>query len=263
MLLSEKQKNSLRASTASAAKALVEDLEHIGEISNRVESSPAELRRLSAVIRRILVDEDLKKIAAPRLGQIKIEAPNNEGFYAVEKHARVLFFASGGAQVFGVTWTGLCLSNAGQPPYAGKIKRAVALFDSIFDDKERGTVALRLDTFLSQRVLCYMSEWYSRRDAIKYIANVRSGVHSGKSDDRTPDLGPLISTAYYRFASGRVEAHAFGEPVAFVDDPDKGPVPKSFPTTEIDPVLIEVLAAGVLMASSPQVQELEKIIRAE
>jgi hypothetical protein len=157
----------------------------------------------------------------------------------------------------------VCKSNFGQPPYRPKIQRAIDLGNSIFDDKERGTVSLTIERFLSQRVLCYMGKWYSRKDAIKYIANVGSGVHSGRSDAKTPDLGPLRSACYYRFASGRVEAHAIGEPIAFIDDPDKGPVPANFPKTDIDPVLVEVLAAGSMITTSSHVRKLEGIIRAE
>jgi hypothetical protein len=197
------------------------------------------------------------------LGKIEIEAPNNNGFYGIEKLGRVLFFASGGARVFGVTWTGLLMYNAGQPPYSPKLRKAEDAFSSIFGDKKRGYVPLRIDRFLTQDVLCCNGVWYSRRDAIKYIANVRSGVHSGKPDNKTPDLGPLISTCYYRFESGRVSAYAFGEPMAFADKPDDGIVPSNFPVAEIDPVLIEVLAAGVMTANSPQVIELEGIIRSE
>jgi len=91
MPLSQEQKTQLRLSTAEAARALVEDLNYIRDVSKRVKSSRGELRRLSAVIRRILVDDDLGKIAAPRLGKLTIDAPDNKAFYDIEKWARVLF----------------------------------------------------------------------------------------------------------------------------------------------------------------------------
>jgi hypothetical protein len=46
-------------------------------------------------------------------------------------------------------------------------------------------------------------------------------------------------------------------------DPAEAPLPETYPTEALDPVLLEVLAAGIMVANSPDVIEVEKIIRAE
>jgi hypothetical protein len=266
MPLSQEQKTKLRLSTAEAARALVEDLNYIREVSKRVESSRGELRRLSAVIRRILVDNDLGKIAAPRLGKLTIDAPDNEAYYDVEKWAQILFFASGGAPVFGTGFS-LAFLNAGPPPHEPAKMQAIELMQDVKNRQRR--VALRINNFMTQRVLCYMGDWFSRRDAIKYIANVQSGVHSTQNAPTKDlkDLSPLLAACSYRAVGGRLEVHVLkelGEDSAkmFVD-PIEGPLPETYPTEALDPVLLEVLAAGIMVANSPDVIELEKIIRAE
>ena len=86
MSLSNEQKASFRAATAPAAKALVEDLDHIRAVLNRRFISKAEIRRLSAVICRILVNEELLHIAAPRVGKLTVQAVDCSRFYeAAEK----------------------------------------------------------------------------------------------------------------------------------------------------------------------------------
>ena len=81
------------------------------------------------------------KIAAPRLGKLTIDAPDNNAFYDIEKWARVLFFASGGAPVFGKTFC-LAFFNAGQPPHEPAKKQAI---DELAQDvKRQRRVALRM-----------------------------------------------------------------------------------------------------------------------
>ena len=45
------------------------------------------------------------------------------------------------------------------------------------------TALVRLDGFLSQKILCLGGEWVSRGAVIKYVANVASGVHSTVPED--------------------------------------------------------------------------------
>lgn len=266
MLLSQEQKTKLRLSTADAARALVEDLNYIREVSKHVETSRGELRRLSAVIRRILVDDDLGKIAAPRFGKLMINAPDNKAYYDIEKWARVLFFAGGGAPVFGTEFS-LVFFNAGPPPHEPAKMRAIELMQDVKNRHRK--VALRINNFMTQRVLCYMGNWFSRRDAIKYIAIVQSGVHSnqGAPPKDLKDLSPLLDACSYRAVGGRLEIHVLKElgenSAKMFWDPAEAPLPETYPTEALDPVLLEVLAAGIMVANSPDVIKLEKIIRAE
>jgi len=114
-----------------------------------------------------------------------------------------------------------------------------------------------------------MGNWFSRRDAIKYIAIVQSGVHSnqGAPPKDLKDLSPLLAACSYRAVGGRLEVHILKElgedSLKMFMDPAEGPLPETYPTEALDPVLLEVLAAGIMVANSPNVIELEKIICAE
>lgn len=172
MAMSAKVKAERIAATRDAAIALVEDLEHVREVLKRKLTSRGEIRRLSAVMRRLLVDGDLGRVAAPRIEKLTILAPDRKPYYNVEKSARVLFFASGGAPIFGVNLDAMLLANAGQTP---DVQRRIAELTNGID---RQLVPLKPPNFTDQRVLCYHGAWVTRRAAIKHIANVGSGVHS-------------------------------------------------------------------------------------
>jgi len=118
-------------------------------------------------------------------------------------------------------------------------------------------VALSLDGFCAQRVLCLNGQWATRNSVIKYVANVTSGVHSktpDKADEKllsrircvvsyTPAAPPLIAVNF-----GAIEKDS----VEFVYAPAK-----------LDPVLLELLTAIQLLVASPSVHALEEAIAAE
>jgi hypothetical protein len=81
MTLSKERRKSLLNTTRDAAIAFVEDMEHIRTLIAQEDISRADLRRLSATLRRLLVEGDISNIAAPRIGKIKLKAPNNNPVY--------------------------------------------------------------------------------------------------------------------------------------------------------------------------------------
>ena len=64
----------LLGKTASTAQALVDDLAHIRFLENTKELTAGDVRRLSASLRRILVEQDLKNVATPRVGRIHLRS---------------------------------------------------------------------------------------------------------------------------------------------------------------------------------------------
>jgi hypothetical protein len=119
-------------------------------------------------------------------------------------------------------------------------------------------VTMRLDTFLTQRVLCYRGEWVSRAEVIKYVANVASGVHSGAPKDRDQKLLARIRGAVsYTIRGAGVHLDMFPKGVD-TDDENFVHAPDAF-----DPVLVELLAAAMFLVESPLVAELEKFVQAE
>jgi hypothetical protein len=262
MSLSTEQKAKMRAATAGAAAALVEDIDHIRAVLNRHDTSKAELRRLSAVIRRLVVDGDLPAVAGPRLGKLTIKAPDRRPFYDLEKRARIMFFASGGAPVFGVDMNGAVMLNMGQG--IADPERAIEELMAPVNNAAGFMVDLRIDGFQSQRVLCYAGNWVSRKTAIKYIANFTSGVHSQNpvsDDDRL--CAAIRAGCSYRMAENgevKLDVRLGSSQAPFTGGAPAEPV---FDPNMIDPLLMEVLAAGSMLANSPDIIGLERLIRDE
>src|SRR5664279_1875092 len=74
----EDKKAAIRA-THDAAWAMVEDLQHMRALLSKRDPAPDDVRRISVELRRILIDSggDLRKIAPPRIGKVKLTAPDN------------------------------------------------------------------------------------------------------------------------------------------------------------------------------------------
>jgi hypothetical protein len=167
MSMSPEQRAIMLMETKERAAALLDDIQYFRDLSVSRDQSPAELRRVSSVLRRLLIDRDITEVAAPRLGRFTFCAPNNNPFYASACKIPFSFFGSGGMEVFGVKFRSAILDLKSPTPRPPDYVDAMR------------TVELRLDGFLKQRVLCLEGQWVGRRDVIKYIANVASGVHSG------------------------------------------------------------------------------------
>jgi hypothetical protein len=170
MTRSHEHRNERLALTRESAAALLEDLARIRGILGSDEPSRSKLRLLSGTLRRILVDSDLSAVAAPRIGRIKLLEPNNTPYIKLSKDFPFAFFASGGATLFSLTLRGVMYMRQ-QLTYAEESRFAIAL-------EAMQKVEVRLDGFLNQPVLCFDGTWLSRKDAVKYIANHASGVHS-------------------------------------------------------------------------------------
>jgi hypothetical protein len=90
----EEKRLELVAASREAAAAFLEDLPHIRDIVAKNDPTRAEVRRLSAVLRRLLVERDIAKIADPRLGRVLLRAPDLSSAYRAERKMPFLFFAS-------------------------------------------------------------------------------------------------------------------------------------------------------------------------
>jgi hypothetical protein len=262
-ILSPDELASLRASTANAARAFAEDIDYFQRLIGHLETSRGELRRISGILRRLLVEKDVLSVAAPRIGRMKFIGPNNKPFYDAEKRIKILFFASGGAKIFGVDVKALALFNAGPvPPLMTPDAYAKKQMDALHVSATQ-TVELRLDNFLAQKVLCYNGQWSSRRAAIKYIAQVASGVHSGPvltDEDRL--LEQLRQSCSYSIKGGKVEIHMMPQLGAHGPAFTVG-AELSFSADALDPVLVEMIATASMLVTSPDVLRLRDAIRQE
>ena len=231
-------------SSREAALALVEDVAYLREVTTRTDASPAELRRLSAVLRRLLIDDDLLVVAAPRIGKVLLNAPDIKPVYKAEGNLPYLFFGAGGASIFGV-YAAATICDVGparpMPDY----------------DPDR-IASVRVDSFLAQRVLCLRGEWVSRRAAIKFIANIASGVHSdAPKTDEERILASIRRCATVRMENGMPN---FTVNMGAVLGPDP---PFRHTQNAVDPVLLEVLAAAHYLVGSPAILALEASIVGE
>ena len=261
MSLSNEQKTELRLTTRESAIAFVEDLEHIREALARRQTSRGELRRMSAILRRLLVERDIAKIAVPRFdGRMYFKAPDRKPFYDAAKRMRCLFFASGGASIFGQRFDSMAMWNAGQ---RGPPKSVSEIFPEAKDHGKE--ISLRLDNFLSQRVLCYHENWATRREAIKHVAIFGSGVHSTPPEkDEDKIIAKMRTSCIYRIRDDVLKVHVMPELGAdsaeFTMNQPEGSPPFDFKASDLDVVLVEVLAAAELLVNSPDVLKLKKIV---
>jgi len=250
MRLTPEHRAELLASTKGAAAALVDDLQYIRTVVQNHHPSNGDIRRLSVLLRRILIEGDLAAISAPRLGRVKLVGPDNNSAYRIERKRPFLFFMSGRAKILG-GWSGtLCLYDVKKPRFGERID-----FPNIDVD---GTVDMTLDTFRSQRVLCYRGKWVSREAVIKYVAIVGHGAHSAapKPGDHTT-LSYIRNSAFLRLEGEGIHLDFFPNGIdtddaTFRHEPDA-----------IDPVLIELLAAATFLVRSPFISELDEAIRSE
>ncbi|MGH6802801.1 MAG: hypothetical protein ACREC3_05470, partial [Methyloceanibacter sp.] len=122
------------------------------------------------------------------------------------------------------------------------------------------TIELRLDNFLAQRVLCLRGEWISRKDVIKYVAHVASGVHSGEPDSAQDKLLAQIRRSARVTIKDDKSLH-----LALFDDglDSRETAFRALAPDSIDPVLIELLASAKFLSISPDVIHLEQMVREE
>jgi hypothetical protein len=87
MKLTAEQQAEMIAKTRNAAIALLEDLDHLRNMAKGWHHTSAELRRASALLRRLVIDGDLHKVAAPRIGKILLRIPDYTKYYRAAENA--------------------------------------------------------------------------------------------------------------------------------------------------------------------------------
>jgi hypothetical protein len=243
--LSDGQKAELRKSTLEASVVLIDDLAHIREILAKPEPTAGDIRRLTAQLRRILIERDLAVIAAPRVGRISLQAPDTKPITISNRANPVPFFSAGGADVFGVHVAAAIIEK-------GNAARSLPGFDP------EARVLLKVDNFLTQNVVCFQGEWIGRGEFIKYIANVAHGIHTGTIKESSEQLIRRVRNAWkFELING---TPTMSSNVAVFSNAE---LPANVDRKAIDCALLEVLAAASLMVKSPEVIALEAVIETE
>jgi hypothetical protein len=228
----------MRLATYHVAKALADDLQHIRKLLNEPKPTPGDIRRLSAWLRRILVEGDLNKAAAPRVGRIQIDAQDLKAFWNTKWEILLV----NAADVFGITTSTVVAARTPvpipQPPYP--------------------SIKLTLDTFLSQKVICFQGEWATRRDAIKFVANKAQGIHT--TDVQSSVEKMLLNIRHM------IVTHVNGEDTVTTTNlyrPSDPEGPFKAGKFEIDSVQMNLVATAKVLVDSEEVRALEEIIEGE
>jgi hypothetical protein len=247
--MSPEVKQQLLAATKSTAIAFIEDMAYFRELLNRKDIDASAIRRSSNELRRLLIDNggDLEKIAAPRIGRVHITAPQNTPYYRFGEKHPFAFFASGGVELFGATFRGICV-RVSNPPAPDMSKHPPDV-----------TVQLTTDGFLSQKVLCLKGVWSTRRSLIKYIANVSHGVHSGTASDEYEKQIERVRRAV-TFGRPPDAAYVTMNKEVLMDDKE---IAFRYEPKAIDSALMELQAAIYWLSESPKLIELEKAVGEE
>lgn len=225
--------------TRDAAAALVEDMHHIREIAKEGAPGPsrADMRRLSAVLRRLIVEDDLQRVANPRVGRLKIPASDTKTIIALKPSAHLI------------------VGNNGSRLIAGPMSRLPGNPD------HNGRILINADSFRVQPTLCFRGMWVRRLDVIKYVANTLSGVHSNSRD--------IGSNEYRILSAARAcltrTVNADGSTNVKLDNSLFSEVVAS-PTYDpgsLDPVLLDLLFTAELLGKTEDIAQLESVIKAE
>jgi len=234
--MNDEERRRRTAETATMADALVDDLTHIRKVLADEKKLRGDVRRLAHIARRLLVDGsggDLQRVAAPRIGRVVIRAPANEDFYQLQECDPGLVFAiSGGVEVAGVSLRWMEMSSTPSEQRTADVDAG----------KQQD---LRLSQFLDQRVVFHGNIWATRRDVIKYVANVGHAIHSGK-----------IESVKERALSRVANSTSIG--IQLFDAPTRIEMPQE---RECDGVSYEMLCTLGFVSSSPDVLRLEEYIR--
>ena len=100
--------------------------------------------------------------------------------------------------------------------------------------------------------MSFEGQWVSRSDVIKYVANVISGVQSGKLKTDTDSLINRIRHAVTLSVVGDKTTIAFNPDVFHKID-----LPIQYDPKAIDPVLFELLVTIHMLVNSPDIVRLE------
>jgi hypothetical protein len=247
-VLTSEEKVQLKAETASAARALVEDLADLRAIVAEDDPKPKDIRRFSAQMRRILTEGDLRKVAAPRVGRIEIDAPDLRLLYRSNEQWPILFASAELVTMHGILTSAIVFDKFDRPDQARDLE-ALNL---------DARVLLTPENFLAQRVICYEGKWVTRGDIIKYVAIVAHGVHS-EDASKYPSWQLLrkVRHAVVRTLKDDMPNFEINEAAYGLDDPAIYEGPDRW-----DMALVPLVSTAQLLTASPQVVELEAIIRA-
>jgi hypothetical protein len=272
MPLTDVEKRRMIAATYDMAKDMVDDLAYMRRILAETSPDPGDFRRLSNTLRRLLIDNngDLKKIFPPRLDhRLNLLAPELgdhigkcQSWYFGSVGAGALYGCHPSMEFVIADPQKKRIPSLVSRPYTQARQVRWELHEQPIDEENRTerTIPLPIHSFLSQRVIYFSKQWIKRADVIKYVANVGGGVHSGDPKDEPIDY---LLHQVRQICSIWVSN---GTPQCRINHPFNlaaGAMPIDVDRHGFDFTLIQIMAAARYVAMSPDIHELEDIIRLE
>lgn len=163
-VLTDAEKEEMRAATYEAAFALLDDLNFIREAVDKAAPSRTDVRRISGVLRRLLLEDHLTEVAGPRVGSLRFPIFDNVATLAETKND---FVSVGLAPFYG-------FNNGLFSVFHSEI-RGEAFFAMPPD--ERPVREVRRDGLLSDKVARLEGLEISRADVLKFICHHDFGIH--------------------------------------------------------------------------------------
>jgi hypothetical protein len=239
MTLDPKTKSALIEQTRDAAAAFLEDFDHFKSLLSSADVKRDDARRISASLRRLLNENDLRIVANPRAGKIRILGSDfSQVYLEAAKNTKVVAF-------YGVDPAG---------PAFPFHSMSVGEWPNFIEQKSE----MEFDRFRDQRIIFFGKKWISRSSVIRYVANEKQGVHSGKEakDIAINDaLSRIEAATQIRIQNGRVHITNKDHPL----DAQKSTYTKNAFTIP----LAVMMSTAFMLVKSSDVIRLADIIRLE
>jgi hypothetical protein len=214
-------------------KTVSEDLDYLSEEWTQ-DIDDASLRRASPVLRSLLIENQLMKVANILNEEIKIMAPVISKSASYLNDPSIVFYQSGGAKYKGAEIQFLTILNRAKSPEEIKAdyEREKVVIGQIYPEK--------LSLFMKQISFVISGVKINREEVIKYIANKKGGAHY--DDSRKIDIiGP----------KGELEKR-----YSLLDNIHNGTY-----TADKNAVYYELLSIGQRLIESNDVQRIKQILK--
>ncbi len=165
----------MREATYEAAVVLLDDLQYIRETFAKANPTTGDVRRISGVLRRLLLDGHLSAVAAPRAGRLMLQIPDNLLLF-VNNPAPLIVVGFAPIFQMGVPF---CEFVSVSDPIIG----AAGSTNLQLGKADHPTREVNIDGMLSDRIARWNGQFVTRADVLKYICYHAFGIHfSGKED---------------------------------------------------------------------------------
>jgi hypothetical protein len=184
-------------------------------------------------------------VASPRVGKIKLVAPVIDEIVKLNRKQPYVYVGVSNVTIFGVE-VGFVMCESGAKP------RVLA------NPRPDARQELDLEHFMKQGMMVFQGTWFSRREILRYMANVAEGIHSGEpKNDRERLIGRARHASKMSLEQG---IPVLSMNVAAITEIE---LPPLLSKTDIDGALVELWAAADLLTKSPDIIALEAYIGSE